>query len=76
MVRFWGTSIPLDCRLLEPGLVPQSLSSEVSDLRPTHNDALVLRKETIKEYNYYISNTFFVELPLNGKDLLILKFFN
>ena len=34
-----STGRSLDCLLLEPGLMPQSLSSEVSDVRPTHLDS-------------------------------------
>ena len=33
-----STGRSLNCLLPEPGLVPQTLSSEVSDMRPTNND--------------------------------------
>ena len=29
----------IDCLLWEPGLMPQSLLSEVSDVRPVHHDS-------------------------------------
>ena len=32
-----STGRSLDCLLLKPDLLPQSLSSEVSDMRPTHH---------------------------------------
>ena len=34
-----STGRSLDCLLPEPGLMPQSLSSEVSDVRPMHLDS-------------------------------------
>ena len=37
-----STGRSLDCLLPDPGLMPQSLSSEVSDVRPAHHDSTEL----------------------------------